>query len=207
MGRTPTPVVLDSYFTLLENAGYNTFRSAPGLSGRMRQRAQVMTKAGLIESRIGQGGGYLRSRGLCEIRLSEVIPLWSAPDNPLARLFYHWGDCSVREILSWPVPDIKGRDVTLHSALPILKMLSTETSLTATMIEQKGFISGYTGILLSNGVKFGFLKRQFPKGYALVKPFDEMTVGDIIPVLSHRGRISSAILFHSRDILLKHIYV
>lgn len=205
MSTVPTPVVLDSFFKLLENAGYDTYRPYPAQSGRMRSRAQRLVKSGIIKSRAAVGGGYMRTRSLSEIQFNEILPHWSEQDNPLAKLFYQWGECSIKEILSWPQPGTKGGDVTLHSAMPLLKLLNTETPLTVTMIEQKGYISGYTALFLTKGRAAGFLRHKFPKGYVLVKPFDEMTIGDILPVLSLRGKINAAVLYHSVDILLKDI--
>lgn len=206
MRSIPTPIVLDGYIGLLERAGYNRYQPSPGLSGKMRSRALMMVNAGLIKSRTGQAGGYMRERELSHIALSEILTLWSPPTHPLARLFYTWGDCSIQEVLGWTSPYKSGADVTFHAALAILSMLSETEPMTVRTISDAGLVSGYTAIFLSRGARLGFLKCQLRKGYVLTKPFDKMTVGDICPVLSHRGKISSAILSRSRDILLKNIY-
>lgn len=197
------PTRLDRWVLILGSLQVNQWQTLSLCkSGGGHLRIKELIQAGLIVVQTGRNGGYQLALPLSEIPFSALLDIFPREKCPTLNLLYRFGHVSVQEIIAWPEAPRGKYKASIESVVNILLRLDPIFPVLPEEMSDLPYSVGYIEQVVASFVPYRLATNCHRKGKILVKPFEEITIGDIAPILAHRGNIHSTIISKSTDVKL-----
>lgn len=184
----------------LDNVEWRSLRFCS--SGGSNLRMGELRQAGLVISRQGRSGGHRLAFPFSRITLSHLLLTVSCDPCLTTHLFQRYGQTPIQELLDWPEAPRGKYRASLEAVVDIVSQLSTTQPIMPINIRGLPYCTGYIEQILASLSTLGLVTSIYRKGRMLTQPYSTLTIGDIAPVLAHRGHIHSAIILKSTNIKL-----
>lgn len=212
MSKTGTPIILDSWLHLLSQLSTEAGvlgRNLVNIRGKHYQPATFMLlkDAGLIRTSFGEHRGYRLRYALTDIPFSVMVNMWSlSSDSYIRRLFLRYGHLSLATVCSLPLTPRRSTPISLDSVCHVIKALRYNEFTCARYFYPTWYTPAYGTIVAKRLKRVGLTTSAPRKGYILLKRQDEISVGDITPIVSNKCRTLSKMLLLAKDVSVAKLF-
>lgn len=183
--------IIDRDFAILKQLVEEDYRFVDSRhSGGTCDRLRWLIDSGFVQSRKGNKGGHKLLVPLSDIPFSSWVDQFEVDKcNPTFGLLHLFRTKSVRELLSYPQYTGASGRLSLDHIVAILHRLSMSNPTHPRQLNYPVLSPGYIAHLYTDMCRCGVTRHKSRKGVTLSKPFDWITLGDVLPLLSNKTHV------------------